>query len=249
MKKIRKTVEHNLKELLELLLSEQAHLDEIYLFGSRRYATGSLRSDCDLLIRPTPGKNVRSSDLRDFAVENCEALDFFLAEGGTARSCANDSYVYGESFEKLADRLDAVMLWTRSKGFTDFAFQESGSWILKTAENVSFLMTVLPDEYLGEQVWLEKVRKVEQSGLPVRPYIGDTLTKAMIFIQETARRMVLQSAQLRQRGQAKDGWTVNLQNEYDCQNLFYTVIKPWLPGIRREEVAIYFDDQKKDLGL
>lgn len=106
-------------------------------------------------------------------------------------------------------------------------------------------MTVLPDEYLVEQAWLEKIRDVEKAGLPARPYLGDTLGKATTFIQEVTRRMVFQQNQLGQKGQAKNGWTVNLQNEYDCQNLFYTVIKPWLPALGREEVAIYFDDQKK----
>lgn len=245
MTTIRKTVEHDLKKLLESLIAEQSNLEEIYLFGSRAYGTGSLRSDCDLLICPTFGKNVKSSELRDFAVTKCEALDFFLVEGSTARSCTNDSYVYAASFKELAARLDAILLWTRSDGFADFAFRDSGSWILKTAGNVSFNMTTLPDQYVSEQAWFGKIRTVEKSGLPVRPYIGDSLTRAVTFIQEIARRMVLQPDQLQQRGQAKNGWTVSLQDEYDCQNLFYTVIKPWLPELGREEIEIYFDNQKK----
>lgn len=245
MNKVRKSTEYNLNVLLQQLVAEQAGVEEIYLFGSRAYGTGSMRSDCDLLVRPKIGKNVKSSDLRDFSITYCAALDFFLAEGGTARSCANDSYVYAESFEKLASRLDAVKLWSRTEGFCDFAFHESGSWSFKTAESANFAMTVLPDEYLVEQAWLEKIRDVEKAGLPARPYLGDTLGKATTFIQEVTRRMVFQQNQLGQKGQAKNGWTVNLQNEYDCQNLFYTVIKPWLPALGREEVAIYFDDQKK----
>jgi predicted nucleotidyltransferase len=197
---IRKTVEHDLKRLLESLLSEQTDLDEVYLFGSRAYGTGSLRSDCDLLVRPMPGKNVKSSELRDFALTKCEALDFFLAEGGTARSCANDSYVYAESFQKLATRLDATLLWAQSNGFTDFAFRESGSWVFKTTETANFAMTILPDEYLDDQAWIAKIRKVEKSGLSAHPYIGDTLTKAVTFIQEITRRMVIPPGQLGQRG-------------------------------------------------
>lgn len=242
---MRKNIKYNLNEILSLLLSQQDGIDEVYLFGSRAYATGSLRSDCDLLVLPAPGKNVKSSDLRDFAVAECEALDFFLVEGGTARSSANDSYIYAESFEKLATRLDAVLLWRRSEGFADFSFQDSGSWIFATAENVNFGMTVLPDEYLGEQAWLQKIRSVEQAGLPTRPYIGDSLSKAVTFLQDVARRMIFSPDQLGQKGQAKSGWTVQLHDEYDCQNLFFTVVKPWLPSLSREEIAIHFDGQKK----
>src|SRR5690606_29060212 len=101
-----------------------------------------------------------------------------------------------ESFEKLASRLDAVKLWSRTEGFCDFAFHESGSWSFKTAESANFAMTVLPDEYLVEQAWLEKIRDVEKAGLPARPYLGDTLGKATTFIQEVTRRMVFQQNQL-----------------------------------------------------
>lgn len=86
MSAIRNTVEYDLKKLLGSLVAEQDDLDEIYLFGSRCYGTGSHRSDCDLLVRPKSGKNVRSSELRDFALTKCEALDFFLVEGDLSPS-------------------------------------------------------------------------------------------------------------------------------------------------------------------
>ena len=38
----------------------------------------------------------------------------------------------------------------------------------------------------------------------------------------------------------------DLSNEYDFQNLFWTVVKPWLPNLAREEVAITYDNQKKN---
>jgi hypothetical protein len=68
---------------------------------------------------------------------------------------------------------------------------------------------------------------------------------AAAHIAEIARRMIFRSDQLDQKGDAKNGWTVNLSSKYDCQNLFFTVVKPWLPGLDREEVAIRFDDQEK----
>ena len=57
--------------------------------------------------------------------------------------------------------------------------------------------------------------------------------------------MIFRGDQLGQRGVAKGGWTVKLSSEYDCQDLFFTVVKPWLPGIGREQVTIRYDDQKK----
>jgi hypothetical protein len=69
--------------------------------------------------------------------------------------------------------------------------------------------------------------------------------KADAQISDVARRMIFRSDQLGQRGFAKSGWTVNLSSEYDCQNLFFTVVKPWLSGLAREEVTVHFDDQAK----
>jgi len=119
---LQKTTKFDLKLLLEKVVSNQPKIEEIYLFGSRAYRTGSLRSDCDLLVKTSPGGNVRSSDLRDFAMQNCPALDFFIAADGRATSCMNDSYVRSASFEELVAKLDAIKLWTKSGGFTEFQF-------------------------------------------------------------------------------------------------------------------------------
>lgn len=77
------------------------------------------------------------------------------------------------------------------------------------------------------------------------PYVGDSLAKASARIIEIARRMIMKPAALIRQGQARAGWTVDLRSEYDCQNLFFTVVKPWLPGLAREQVAIVFDGQEK----
>ena len=37
--------------------------------------------------------------------------------------------------------------------------------------------------------------------------------------------MLFRREDLGKKGAAKDGWTVDLQSEYDFQNLFFTVIK------------------------
>lgn len=236
---------HNLKEHLDELTKKEPAITEIYIFGSRAYGTGSPRSDCDLIIRADPNQNIKASNLLQFASQNCRALDFFLCTESRAVSVSNDSFVHSANFSDLVARLDAVILWRRSEGFSDFAFPTSGDWTFETSPHVDYRMTVLPDETQTDQAWQNKIKNVEASGLPVRPYIGDTLPKAVAQIVDVIRAMPLRPDQLGQRGSAKTGWTVKLESEYDCQNLFFTVVKPWFKNLGREEVAIRYDDQKK----
>lgn len=241
----RTTRKYDLKYLLTDLVAKEQGIDEVYLFGSRAYRTGSHRSDCDLIVRIDPSAKTKSSDLRDFATFRCGALDLFLCADARAVSCANDSYVFATTFADLVTKLDAILLWTRGQGFTEFAFERDGSWVFEVAEGVDFTLTSLPGAALTDQAWIMKSQAVEANGLPTRPYVGDTLDKSATMIGEIAKRMIFAPRNLGQNGRAKNGWTVNLQNEYDCQNLFYSVVKPWLPELGREEVAIEFDGQKK----
>src|SRR5260370_18570777 len=63
---------------------------------------------------------------------------------------------------------------------------------------------------------------------------------------KVVRHMVMLSSALAPKGRAREGWTVQLSSECDFQNLFYSVVKPWLPGLGREEVAIVYDGQTKN---
>ena len=36
-----------------------------------------------------------------------------------------------------------------------------------------------------------------------------------------------------------------MENEYDFQNFFFLTVKPWLPGLGREDVTIRYDGQDK----
>jgi predicted nucleotidyltransferase len=242
---MKRILDYDLRSLLSELVIREHGILELFLFGSRAYGTGSLRSDCDVLVRADPRAHVKASSLRDFALEVCPALDLFLCTEARAVSVANDSFVYAAGFEELVKRLEAVKLWDRKTGFADFAFPISGDWNFQTAGQVDFMPTVLPDGLIADIAWQAKIKRVETEGLPTQPFIGDSLPKAVVFISEVARRMIFRADQLGQKGLAKQGWTVDLASEYDCQNLFFTVIKPWLPGLGREEVTIHFDDQAK----
>ncbi len=235
----------NLKALLEMVLKGQPQIIEVYLFGSRAYRTGSLRSDCDLLIRTTEKGHVKASDLRNFAMKECPALDFFVVEGGRATSCMNDSFVRADSFADLVSKLDAVLLWSKPTGFTAFEFDFDAKWVFSTSIDVVHAATVLPSGHINELSWQTLIKKTEQLGLPTRPFIGDTIDKATAQIQDIVQKMVMRPSDLGQKGSAKNGWTVNLASEYDCQNLFYTVVKPWISQLGREEIEVVYDEQKK----
>jgi hypothetical protein len=153
----------------------------------------------------------------------------------------NDSFVYADSFDELAKRLDAVLLWDKTAGFRSIPID----WVFETSAFVDFVPTCLPNASVNELSWQTIVKRAEQSGLPSYPYIGDTIDKATAMITEVAKRMILLPSDLGQRGAAKNGWTVDLKSEYDCQNLFYMVVKPWIPSVGREEVTIRYDDQDK----
>lgn len=239
------TVTYDLREILAKLTEQEPAITALYVFGSRSYGTGSLRSDCDVIVQADPAQSIKPSDLLAFSTRECIALDLFLCTETRAVSVANDSFVRAGTFDALVDKLDATCLWTRERGFELYAFPVSGDWSFAVSAQVDFIASVLPDAYVDEAAFHRKLARVEQDGLPVVPYIGDSLDKAAATIIDVARRMVLRPSDLATRGSAKSGWTVNLSSEYDCQNLFTSVIKPWLPTLAREEVAIIFDDSKK----
>jgi hypothetical protein len=198
-----------------------------------------------MIVRSDPNKPTKLSVLRAFAIEHCTALDFFLCTEARAISAANDSSVHAVDFAALIRKLDATSLWTRLGGFADFAFRATGDWTFDVAEGIDFKMTVMPDASWTDMVWSTKRKTVEDRGLPIQPYIGDTLDKAVAQIVDVIRRMTFRPSDLGQKGDAKSGWTINLTSEYDCQNLFFTVVKPWLPSLGREEVAVRYDGQSK----
>ena len=106
---------YSLKKLLGALTEKFKGVNEIYLFGSRLHRTRSTRSDVDLLI--DVDESVIGEDVRDFALSECPALDFFLIDHGVATSCANGSKVRAKNKKDLVNRLGAKKIWDRNSGF------------------------------------------------------------------------------------------------------------------------------------
>ena len=103
----------DLKELIKPL-TEIEKIKEIYIFGSRAYNTGSLRSDIDILIYAPEG--VTQYEMTNI-IKKEKALDIFETTNKTdAHSFANDSRLKRDNLIKT---LDALLLWERKNGFKE----------------------------------------------------------------------------------------------------------------------------------
>jgi hypothetical protein len=196
----------------------------------------------DILVELAQGVRIRPQELRTFSSEHCPALDLFVADGGKAVSCANESCVQAESLLALVSRLEAICFWTRAAG----ELAADIDWQFRIPLVVDFEPTSLLTNEPVSGKWLRSfrahVREVAAAGLPVQPYIASTATEVAGFLVDTLRRLVTASNDLSPKGK---GWKIRFKSEYDFQNLFFLAFKPWLPGLAREEITITYDSQKK----
>jgi predicted nucleotidyltransferase len=235
------TIQYNLKDITQKLLKVIPDIKALYLFGSRRHNTRSIRSDIDILVDSE--SYIKAVSCREFAENICPALDLFVIQGNRAISSMNESYVEAESVQDLIQKIDAKLFWDKNSGFVK---NDKTEWNFETAVGVRFPPSILPSSFLAHDIIKDYFERIEHTGLPSRPYIGDTFEDAAWYITKILKRMVLQPKDLCAKGVAKDGWTVKLSNEYDFQNLFWSVVKPWLPELAREEITITYDGQKKN---
>ena len=97
-----------------LSLGEAEWVEEIRIFGSRRYhGNASYGSDIDLLI--VPNRQVPIDRLR--AIVREPYIDAFLLDGALAISAMNDTRLNVEEAEKEVKGLNAKTLWSRSNGW------------------------------------------------------------------------------------------------------------------------------------
>ncbi|MCU1300474.1 MAG: hypothetical protein JWQ87_758 [Candidatus Sulfotelmatobacter sp.] len=96
-----------------LQLGETQWIEEIRIFGSRRYlSNASYGSDVDLLV--VPSRPIQIDKLRDLI--NQQYVDAFLLEGVLAISAANETRIDLTQPEAVKG-LDAVPLWSRTHGW------------------------------------------------------------------------------------------------------------------------------------
>ncbi|NNG60052.1 hypothetical protein HKD51_00450 [Pseudomonas fragi] len=239
----------DLEAAIKSLCGEFQQIEAVYIFGSRRYQTRSTRSDIDILLECND--HIKKSSLRDFVFRHRTALDLFVIEDGRAESVANESFITELNNEALISRLDAVELYRRGSGSTDFFAKYKQQSIDR---RVQFKMTVLPcnaNEVCEVQALQKFFATASEHGLPSRPYIGISTSEACDFLISVIRAIPPANQNVSNHGSAKSGWTIKLASEYDFQNIFWITTKPWLPGLAREEVAITYDgkDKKADFNL
>lgn len=233
----------DLKTAISVLAGKFADIDIVYIFGSRRYKTESTRSDIDLLITTT--KRIKQSELRDHTLESCTALDLFILDDNKAISIANESYIDDDTQLKLLDKLNAVKLYERNVGFTE---EMKEFTIIPLDSRVNHKLSTLPnlpDDAYEIQALIKYFKTADRKGLPTKPYIGQNADEASEVLISVMVRLIDSSERVTGHGQAKTGWTNNLMNEYDFQNLFWIATRPWLTGLGREEVELTYDGNKK----
>ena len=110
----------------------------IYIFGSRAYGGGSLRSDIDILLEVDG--YIRPADLRHFASGDHSILDLFLVEGRRATSVQNETYIEAEGPSDLFHLLRAKKFWDRDTGRLEIDIP----WKQMFSPDASFIPTALP---------------------------------------------------------------------------------------------------------
>lgn len=233
----------DLEAIIKILAGKFAEIDSIYLFGSRGYETGSTRSDIDILL--TTSARIQPAKLRDFTLEHSTALDLFLLDDGKAISVANESFLQAKDNDELIKRVDAVLLYDRHSG-SSAELQRRKK--IEVDKRINHTLTSLPNgtaEYWEVSALQKYFKAARQNGLTVKPYLGVSTEEASEFLISVIRSLTDTNKNVTNHGQAKTGWTKNLQSEYDFQNLFWITVKPWLPNLSREQTAIIYDGNKK----
>lgn len=111
-----------------LRLGQKEWIEEIRIFGSRRYlSNASYGSDIDLLI--IPNRQIQTDKLRALILE--QYIDAFLLDGNLAISAVNETRIKLAGADGIKS-LDAVTLWSRT-----------GGWL--TGEDYRFL-DIIPDK-------------------------------------------------------------------------------------------------------
>lgn len=232
---------YDLRALSVQLTKAVEGISQIYLFGSRRYKTRSLRSDIDLLVVPNEKTHLKASDVREVAAALCPALDIFIVDGAKAVSVVNDSFVGADDLPALIGVLHAVLVWDKSGVVRDADVE----WRVRLHESVTFVPTILPSRFFIAESFENRMRNAEENGLPTQPFLGDDAEDAATVLAGVIQRLIRKPDELAKNGDRQAGWTVHLRTEYDLQDLFFHTVKPWLPDLGREEVTIRYDGQDK----
>lgn len=242
------TVIWNLKEIIDRIISHHIEVQEIYLFGSRAYNTGSLRSDIDLLV--IANAQIPLPSINEWLHDEFPPVDlFFMCNGQKAAvSVINGSWLQQRTEVSLVEQLDAIELWSRDNGFSN----QFENWDQKTLVSIDFKMSIIPGPQIeNEGVRInEALREIRKKGIDTY-FAGCSLreiSKSIIKIIETG---LTKPGKHAKRAKKFNFDTIKLDSEYDFQNFIHLLLRPLFPSIEPENVTITIDgnDKVADFGI
>jgi predicted nucleotidyltransferase len=233
----------NLRDVVGSLVGAFGSVEKVYLFGSRRYRTGSTRSDIDLLVldHDTPQKDILS-----WRSENeYDAVDVFRTSDGVTA----DSPVTGSRLRRppgLVEALDAELLWTRESGFSE----EFVAWEQEVAADVDFMLTIAGFEPTFGSIANRFAAAIAETGIP-STFLGSDWHSVAQALAEIIDRALSVGQVFNSRAGRLTKQAVHPETEYDFQNLIATALRPWIPTLEGETVTVRFAGQHKlvDFGL
>lgn len=241
-------IEWNLKEIIERIIKKHPKIQEIYLFGSRAYNTGSLRSDIDLLAF-SDGNPIPQSEINAWLPFAYPLVDLFWTyDKQIAQSAANGSAIRcREEYKDIIDQIDAIKLWDTQNGFMEF-----DRWNQVTLAEQNFKLSVIPTYSLqsaGQNIH-EALESLERSG--IKSYFAgsswEEIGQSIVKIVETSLQ---KPTKFQRRAGSFSFDTIKLKNEYDFQNLIHLILRSLFPDIEGENMVITIDGNTKnaDFGL
>lgn len=228
--------EWDLKEIIEEIVDNFNIIEEIHLFGSRAYKTGSLRSDIDLIAyskSPLP-----LNEIIDFIRYQFKPVDLFeTIDKKIARSIVNGSIITSET--DVINKVDSILLWSKSGGFDN----NYVDWIQKTLADYDFKMSMISND---SDIDIEEtyIRFMQLNEYPY-VYLGDKWRKIGDSIVSLIESSMMSTQIYNKRATNICVSNMILKNEYDFQNYIATVLKPWIPSLEPETVVIKYDGQDK----
>lgn len=228
----------DLHEVVEFLRACCPSILGVYLFGSRAYRTNSYRSDFDILV--VADKPIPAGEFMESLQERFSPVDLFVTyDNRVAQSLINGSGIHSSAGD-VVKMVEGKLLWSQEKGFSD-DFQD---WKQCTISGHVFVMSILPISRNERAVLNGLDELLRSTGVP-NTLLGIDWDEAAKRVAEVIESAVTRLPSLKFKAKKFSGGRLLLESEYDFQNLIDLTLKPWIPTLKREEIQIEFEGQKK----